>query len=669
MTKTAANDDAGGSERAASHALRQALAERERQLRDLTEQSLTFLEELAESRRLNLDRDALAARISQLEHQLAETRGRLRHVGGLASGAEAVAGGAAPAALAVVHWGRGGLDDAIASLGVAGEVPVVWVGLPDAVPTGELPPNLQIVVHRDAHTPAQCFNLAMVATAADNVLLLGPGHRLAALSGWPLALPANAALLAPRVDGGGGVVELGCEDVDGLLVLRKRVVPADLRDVAAVAWPLPQAFCVRRSAYLQLGMFDEGFAGDAALVDYVLRARGRNFDVAAVPGPTVGRAIPAAAAPELAELDRLQLLATHRPDQLGRALAQSAMLRASERSVATDCLREVMRRLPTAEDLGVQRAVLEQVVLGAVQHGVPAPRVCELLRDQRVGLLRGLVDVDGLAQRDEASAALQAAAGAHLTDPAAAFAALASDIQFAHHCVLAAVQALRTVAEDRAALDVDRHAHMARAERAEGARAATQVQLDQVQTWLREVQADLRRLNEHQQDVERQMFAANQAAAASAEAVARTNVEQLQELQTLRLQLETLRSQLQERERDAGSLRQVFRAAARAASLDESIPPAVLHERIVAIHRDAATLAATLSAAGAADAQSLLHWLEDLRGRLSSAEGTILAQGRAVAERDAVIAGLLIEVRQRRLFPRPLTPAEQAMLDRLGRPQ
>src|SRR5262245_53903083 len=99
MTKKAANDlDADGADRRPAADLRRDLARRERQLRDLTEQPLTFLEELAESRRRNDDRDLLSVRIGELERVLAETRLRLQHAGGVATGA---AGGSAPAAAAL----------------------------------------------------------------------------------------------------------------------------------------------------------------------------------------------------------------------------------------------------------------------------------------------------------------------------------------------------------------------------------------------------------------------------------------------------------------------------------------------------------------------------------------------------------------------------------------
>src|SRR5262245_35852392 len=153
MTKKGAKPTADVAGARSAVDLARHLADRERQLRDLTEQALGFLEELAESRRLNADRDQLAGRISELERALTDARQRLLHAGGCVVGPPER--GTKKALLAVAFWGSEAYADAAACSAFCSEVPVVWVGLPTAVPGKGKAGTLQTVVHRDAHTEAQ----------------------------------------------------------------------------------------------------------------------------------------------------------------------------------------------------------------------------------------------------------------------------------------------------------------------------------------------------------------------------------------------------------------------------------------------------------------------------------------------------------------------------------
>ena len=126
------------------------LADRERQLRDLTEQALGFLEELAESRRLNGDRDQLAGRIGDLERALAAVRHRLRHAGGCLDAAVPLPDGSR-AALEVVFWGSDTFSDAGAASALGGEVAVFWVGAPSSVGPGN---KVTVNVRRRSGRPA-----------------------------------------------------------------------------------------------------------------------------------------------------------------------------------------------------------------------------------------------------------------------------------------------------------------------------------------------------------------------------------------------------------------------------------------------------------------------------------------------------------------------------------
>ena len=207
------------------------LADRERQLRDLTEQALGFLEELAESRRQNRDRDRLADRSGELERAVADARQRLLRAGGCV--VDPPEQGAKKTPLAVAFWGSESFADAAACTAFCTEVPVLWVGPPASVPAKGKAGNLQTVVHRDAHTEAQCWNLAMAATAAEYVLMLGPSTRLLREPPLPEAVPPNAAVLCPRIERNQSF-EVGCVESDDLLRLRPRLVTGD-RDGTALA--------------------------------------------------------------------------------------------------------------------------------------------------------------------------------------------------------------------------------------------------------------------------------------------------------------------------------------------------------------------------------------------------------------------------------------------------
>jgi len=673
MTKKSANDiDADGADRRSAADLRRDLARRERQLRDLTEQALTFLEELAESRRRNEDRDLLSARIGELERVLAETRLRLQHAGGVAIGAAPTGGDAAGRAalpLEVVCWGDDAFADAVLNHERAGDVPVSWIGRPRALPAGA-PAGLRAIVHRDAHTLAQCCNLALLSTSADVVLLLGPGHRLAAPPVLPAGLasmPPNVALLAPRVVAGAagassGPGELGCDDPDGMLQPQPRAGAPGDADFAAVPFAATHAVLVRRAAFEQLGMFDESLTGGAPLVDFALRARARNFEVVGLPALTVERAADSAATTPLDDLVRMQLLALHRPELLGRALAAAPHVWQLGTQELPGFLQQVLARLPAA-DLAAQRAALEQTAVGLARHALPSARVCDLVRLQRIALLRPLAENEQTIHRDRIAAALCLAEGSAGDDHDAAFAALARDLEFVRGCLLESGSALHAAYDERTAIDVDRHAHLARAERAEGARAAAAAQRDQLEEWLRTTQADLQRLNEHQQEIELQVLEANRMAAAAAAAAADDRVR-------LQQQITEQQHRAEEREHEIASLREHLDATARAARLPEGEQ---LPARIAALDRVAAELSSTLATAGVADSSALLVLLQELRRRVDDSgrivadrEKTIADREQAIADRERTIAQLLDEVRRRRLFPRPLRAHEQALLDRLG---
>jgi hypothetical protein len=684
MKKSRRDDD--GSAPDAARLLRD-LAARERQLRDLTEQSLGFLEELAESRRLNAEREQLTARLAELERTLGDARQRLRHAGGTAPNAPAKGGKKRPA-IEIVFWGAAGREAAVAAA-ASTKLPVTWVGLPDAVPASAAAKDVTIVTNREARTPAQCWNLGMAATTADLVLMVGPDMRLDAVPELPADVPANTVFLCPRIDRD-GVAEVGLEQADPLLRLRARPIATGESATVLVPWPCADAFCVRRAAFERIGTFDEALLGPAALLEYTFRARRANFDVLGVPAVAVTGAVREGAAGEddATARERLVLLAMHRPELLAPALAESPVLWQMGAGEAPGFVAQLLGRLPTADGLGDQRAMLERIVLGLVQHSLPTSRAVAMIQSARAALLRGFVDAGTVAGREEFLAALRRAEAPGATDPATELDALLHDIG---HCRGAAAGTARVLEQTRTemrALDAQRHSQSDRAERAEGARQQTQTQLDQVQVWLREAQQESRtaqegRLQESraaaEQRAQLQLKVAEQQRDAARAAELDAKVGELQrgneqlgrqleearaELVLSRAKYEAAMQQHRELEReflgtdtDLRALREQVGQMARLLGVVGGASPENLQERLHVVHEQAQQLALALHATGASDAEALLQRLDDLGQRLAGTEHVL-------RERERWIALLLHEVGQRRLFPRPLLPHEQEFVDR-----
>ncbi len=667
------------------------LATRERQLRDLTEQSLGFLEELAEARRRNGERDQLVARLSELERALTDAKRRLRNAGGAASDAAQGVSRKERASIAIVFHGADSLRPAAAAVRLGD---VVWIGPPDAVPAAGGPKGVTVVTNRDARTMAQCWNLGMAATAADAVLFVAGGGKVRELGPLPVDLPANTALLAPRIERG-DKAELGQDQAVEPLRLVPRPVGQVDEPFVRVPWPCADAFLLRRAAFEQLGTFDEGLLGPAALLEYVLRARRANFDVLGVP-KTVIAAPPGDSGPESVEAarERIVVVAAHRPDQLGQALADSPILWELERNEAPGWLAQVLARLPATEGAPDQRSMLERTALGLVQHGMPVARVRALLAGARSALLRGFAQAGTVVPSDEFVAAAQRADEQRGMDPTAAFAAFANDIS---RCCDAAAATARELEQTRAQLrdfDAQRHAQSDRAERAEGARQHAQKQIDQMETWLRERTAELRERSEELRGAQASRAKAEAALAESqaalrrrddelvaaqrereALAVAKTDLAALEsalqdekrERALLAERLEAMRQQHREMEReylatdtDLRAMRDQVSRMAGMLGVVADASPLNLQQRLEVVHEQAQELVSTLRSAGATDSAQLLQRLDELTQRLAAAEHTL-------HERERWIALLLQEVSQRRLFPRTLQPHEQALVDRSGR--
>jgi hypothetical protein len=711
--------------------LQRELAERDRQLRDLAEQSLGFLEELAEARRLNGDRERLAERISELERTVADGRLRLQNAGGCApSRRRSGKKGQQAPPLEVVFWGEGSLAAALANREACGDVPVTWVGLPADVPADVPPKAIATIVHRDAHTPAQCWNLGMAGTTADAVLFVGPHVQLTAPPALPDDVAPNTVLLCPRLDRD-GVPEIGCVERDPLLHLVPRPQPDPMPgEPFPVPWAAVDAFVVRRAAFERVGTFDEALLGGASLLEYTLRARRANFEVHGVATPTLVAAGNAAAPPDGDhDRERLFVLAMYRPDQVGRALADLTELWQLGTGQLSAYLAAILARLP-AGDLSVQRAVLDQITTGLVQHALPQAQVCALVQSSRVALLRSCVDAD-LVNRDELDAALHRAER-HLVAPvAAAFEALAQDISLCRNAATATARTLEQTRAERRQIDTERHAQSDRAERADGARGHVEKQLEQVQVWLREANAELKLVQERRGAAEQKLADVSQRSGEELRRLQGEREQLAQQLQaereqsTLKLQAERERStqqleaarqaneqsaqQLQQVSGERDQLRQQVQRLTRerdearllAQKTDERLAAQLQSHReleqeflsvdrsLRGMHEHTAELARIVGLASDSDRDGLQRRLTFLHEEAEKLAATLRTAGapderalltnldrlaqqlaateRTLREREQWIGVLLQEATSRRLFARPLQDHERAFLDRVGK--
>jgi hypothetical protein len=421
--KQPSNSDAMSTEQ-----LLRAIAEKERLLGELTEQSLGFLEELAEAKRQAAGNADLARRLEELERSLADARQRLRHAGGSAPSATADTENPTPA-LEIVFWGADTATAALASAAAKAGVRVSWVGVPTVVPAqARRAKSMHWVTHRDARTPAQCWNLGMASTNADTVLFLGPGMRLDGEVHLPVAATnPNAAMLCPRVQRGTETT-LGFEEADPLLHLRSRPAPPPESASVDVGYPSAQAFLVRRPAFERIGMFHEGLVGSAALLDYAMRARQKSFAIVSAPDLTLQAAADHPGCDDAEDGERLQVLAQHRPEQLGRALADSATLWKREPAAIAGYLRQLLAVLPNSQDLGATRSAMEQIATGVVEHAQPSRRIIAQVQTIRIELLRALTTTEVPVERELAEVALHRAENEPVATVTAAFASLAQDL-------------------------------------------------------------------------------------------------------------------------------------------------------------------------------------------------------------------------------------------------
>ena len=361
--------------------LRLQLADRERRLAELTEQSLQILDRLAESRATTSERGALFARIAELQELLADTRQRVR----FGSRAVLANGLEQQAPFAVVVWDLGGDAGRLAASVAGVTAPVTaLMGPRERVDTFADGLEGHVSLHEtDCATPAHFWNQAMATTQAPVVVLLQAGSHLDADALGQLAAAASAdgvAIAVPVLDCGEGrslgraeralldLVPQPCSETSGL---------------CAVPFASPEAFALSRAAFERVGLFDQDVVGDLALAEWVLRAGARQYRCLGVAEAIA--ALPqlrAAAEPAVIDADRLVVLARHRPQQLAAAALAADSLWQQEPDAVAAALRAVFRRLPQAAEFG---QAIELLVLQA-QTVAGWKRLAPALRERIVGV-------------------------------------------------------------------------------------------------------------------------------------------------------------------------------------------------------------------------------------------------------------------------------------------
>jgi chromosome segregation ATPase len=391
----------------------------------------------------------------------------------------------------------------------------------------------------------------------------------------------------------------------------------------------------------------------------------------------------------------------------------------------TSFLTALLARLPVG-DLSVQRAIFDQIVTGVVRSALPSAQVCSLVQASRVALLRSCIDAD-LIGSDDLEVALQRAETQVVAPAPVAFEALANDIQMCRNAARATSQALAACREERAAIDAERHAQAARAERAEGARASVAQQLEQVQTWLREAQAEVKQVQAARQDSEQQLAVASQAGQRASGDLQRLHAERQQieqnlqqalrqqqqldqQLQAANAQREQVEQQLQaahaqceQQEQQVQQLSaQRDEATALGRQADERLAAQLASHRelereflerdhsLRSMHEHTAELARIVGLANDGDREGLERRLAFLLQEAEKFAATLRSAGaaderalltnldslakqlanteRTLREREQWVVALLQEVTARRLFPRDLLDHERAFLDRFGKP-
>lgn len=366
--------------------LRLQLADRERRLAELTEQSLQILDRLAEARGAPGECTALQARLAEAQAMLADARQRLRVA------TRAVLGGpldgvAAAIGAEVAIWGTAGhsAESLARSVGEPG-LPVTLLLGPEteADAFADLARPGLSVQETECRTPAHAWNEALAMTDAPVVVLLAAGTVMerAQLDRLVAAAAADGIAVASPLLAHPGGRALGRSE-RSLLDLVAQPTSATA-GVLAVPFASPEAFAIRRSAFARLGPFDQDLLGDLALAEWALRAGAQALRCVGVADAlaTAVQLRDAGAETPVGESDRMVVLARHRPQQLAAAAMAANSFWQQDPMAVAGTLRAVFRRLPNAAEFGV---AIDLLVVQA-QTVAGWKRLAPALRDRLLGI-------------------------------------------------------------------------------------------------------------------------------------------------------------------------------------------------------------------------------------------------------------------------------------------
>ena len=374
------------------------IREREERLRELTDQALQFLDQLAESRQATVDaateRDrlqgdvkALQQHCADLQDQLVDARRRVRSSRSL-RGVGRLPG--IQAKIDIVFWVPETKE---------GEEPVLdleWLatslknlggkksqtGLSFVCPPGldveglrEARFNGLALLAADRTTAGQVFNLGMASSDAPVVLFLACGVEfdMSALGRFADLADEGVALGQPLIVQGKSRLSMGLEE-RGILRMARRGVEKDHLEDLQCDFVAPEAFAISRAAFTRIDLFDEDLLGPSVLVDYCIRARARNYTIAGVSG---ARAV----LPKSLDLvqnmphearDRLVILARHQQDKLGAALSSVGFLWSLPDMELRALLRAVFARIPDANKWPEGQKFLTNLAASIARSSLPS---------------------------------------------------------------------------------------------------------------------------------------------------------------------------------------------------------------------------------------------------------------------------------------------------------
>jgi hypothetical protein len=394
------------------------ISERELRLRELTDQSLQLLDQLAEARveleqsrtqagavaseldGLRQDIGQLEATQRQLEAALEDSRRRVRVSRSLRDVGQV---SATPGSLDVVFWVPH--CNELAAEKSAGTVDTQWLtesvvrltSIQGVSCTLVCSPGLETdslatiegltLVAADHAALGHEFNLAMATTGAELVLIAAVGVVIpdSILTALGCLADESIGLGVPIIDGPDRDPSLGLVEVRDLRLAR---CPADEIDaeLGNCSFPAPEAFVVVRSAFQIIGTFDEDLHGPTVLTDYSLRLQAASYRLRALTDCVVQ-------VPEDFDLvtdasvvrDRMIVIARHRHQDLSAALTRNEAMWNCSAVGSESLLRSLLMHLPgaTHEATEVFAQQVQSMVGGSVTDNevrVQYQRLCDSLQ-------------------------------------------------------------------------------------------------------------------------------------------------------------------------------------------------------------------------------------------------------------------------------------------------